>query len=320
MKSHRPRRSGALEQMVDRQTTDFHLHSDSDVVVYLIHGVTGTPAEMHYLAKGLARQRWDVYATTLPGHCTRIGDLMRTSEHEWRSHVQKQLAFIRNRYRHVFVAGLSAGALLALGASTVVDVDGLGVLSPTFVYDGWNTPWSHALLPAAMKLVPLSLQQFVFHLDGPPFGIKDEALQTRVRAAYSLRTILREAVHDWWVHRRRKNGNSRHVPSAASKGYPLFPLRTLTEIDRLITDVRSRLGEVNAPTMILQSREDDMTSSRNAVLVQDEIGSKEKHLILLDDCYHVITVDKQKHVVLSHLIDFFGLQIAKNNFPRQDPW
>ena len=38
------------------------------------------------------------------------------------------------------MAGLSAGSLLALEASTIVAVDGVGVLSPTFFYDGWNMP------------------------------------------------------------------------------------------------------------------------------------------------------------------------------------
>lgn len=158
--------------MVGRQPTDHVLHTGSDVLVYLIHGVTGAPIEMHYVAKGLARHSWDVYATTLPGHCTRIKHLVRTSEQDWREHVQRQLAFARERYASVFVAGLSAGALLALEAATVVAVDGVGVLSPTFVYDGWNTPWSNAILPYAMKLVPLPLQHLLFHIDGPPMALK----------------------------------------------------------------------------------------------------------------------------------------------------
>lgn len=314
MRPHRLKRSGLLDDMVDRRETDFAIHTGSNVLVYLIHGVTGTPAEMHYVGKELARHGWDVYATTLPGHCTRLRDLVITSEGDWRGHVEKQLAFIRDRYQYVFAAGLSAGALLALDASTSVHVDGVGVLSPTFVYDGWNTPWSHAILPLAMKVVPLSLQHLLFHIDGPPFGIKDDAVQARVRAAYSPLTILREAVSDWWARQKCNKDNGAYVPSAASKGYPIFPLRTLTEIDRLITRVRPRLRWVTAPTLILQAREDDMTSPRNASIVRDEVASSEKRLVLLDDCYHVITADKQKRVVVSHLIDFFASHVSDKQF------
>jgi len=304
----RSRGKGRMDEVVDRQETDLSFHRDSNVLVYLIHGVTGTPVEMSYLARKLCRKNgWDVYATTLPGHCTRLGDLVRTTEQDWRSHVQRQLSFARDRYEYVFVAGLSAGALLALDASTAVRVDGLGVLSPTFLYDGWNTPWSHAILPFAMKAVPLSLQRYLFHIDGPPFGIKDELLQASVRQSYRLRVILNEWISEWWRRKRATPGSA--IPfTAASKGYPIFPLRTLTEIDRLIGRVQPRLREVTAPTVILQAREDDMTSPRNAALVYHGISSPVKELVLLDDCYHVITVDKKRETVVENLTTFFQLR------------
>jgi carboxylesterase len=309
MTSHREAHDRSLDEMVDRRETDFAIKKGSNVLLYLIHGVTGTPVEMSYVARKLSRKNgWDVYATTLPGHCTRLRDLVRASEQDWRAHVQKQLVFVRERYEYVFVAGLSGGALLALDASTVVPVDGVGVLSPTFMYDGWNTPWSHAILPLAMKVVPLSLQRFVFHIDGPPFGIKDERLQASVRQSYRFTAIVREWIAEWWARRQAKPGSAVPPFAAASKGYPIFPLRTLTEIDRLIARVRARLHEVTAPTVILQARDDDMTSPRNAAIVYHEISSQEKQLVLLDDCYHVITVDKKRESVTENLATFFQLQ------------
>jgi carboxylesterase len=297
--------------MVNRQGTDVAFQTDSNVVVYLIHGITGTPVEMGYLARQIAHHGWDVYATTLPGHCTRLRALLKTSERDWVNHVHDQLVFMRERYDHVFVAGLSAGGLLALLGSLAVNVDGIGVLSPTIVYDGWNTPWTHAILPFAMKVVPRPLQHILFHVDGPPFGIKDEGLQARVRAAYSPIRVLREWLGCWWAGWKTHRDTHQLRPSAAAlQGFPLFPLKTLTDIDRLIRRVRARMGEVTAPTVILQAREDDMTSPRNAYLVHDEIASKEKRLVLLDDCYHVITVDKQQEAVVRHLIEFFGIQIS----------
>ena len=311
MTRHRIKRAGPLDAMVDRRPTDLSLHAGSNVLVYLIHGVTGTPAEMQYVARKLAgKHGWDLYATTLPGHCARLKDLVKSTEWDWRTHVQHQLSFARQRYDYLFVAGLSAGALLALDAATVVRADGIGVLSPTFVYDGWNTPWSHAILPAAMKIVPLPLQRFLFHRDGPPFGIKDEALQAAVRKAYSPLAIARDWITDWRARHRTNGGTS---PSSVSKGYPIFPLRTLTEIDRLIARVRRELHKVTAPTVILQAREDDMTSPRNASIVFDGISSPQRELILLDDCYHVITVDRQREAVVKSLARFFGLQAGSSS-------
>jgi carboxylesterase len=299
-------RPGPLDEMVGRQPTDLAFHTDSRTLVYLIHGVTGTPTEMGYLGRRLARHGWDVYATTLPGHCTRLRDLVRTSEEDWLTHVKMQLAFARERYDHLYVAGLSAGGLLALDSSLTVNVDGLGVFSPTFFYDGWKTPWTRALLPFVMKVAPLGY--LLFHQDGPPFGIKERRLQAHKRAAYGSVALLRRWIMGLWARMNHAADQAISAPLAASMGYPIFPLKTLTNIDRLSTLVRSRLGEVTAPTLILQAREDDITGPRNGELVYNDIASIQKLLILLDDCYHVITVDKQKKAVADHLIEFFALQ------------
>lgn len=300
-----------LTEMVDRRATDIVLQNGQKSLVYLVHGITGTPAEMRYLARGLARRGGDVYATTLPGHCTSLRDLVRTNQQQWCDHIAAQLTYARERYEHVYVAGLSAGSLLSLEASTLVPVDGVGVMSPTFFYDGWNTPWSHAILPLALKLVPESLQHLLFHLDGPPYGVKDTTIQSHIRASYNPRAVFHEWVNLWWDgHERGAGGNGTEPPPAASKGYPLFPLRTLKEIDCLIKRVKGNLGKVSAPTVILQASDDDMTGPRNAQFVYDTIASLHKQIVLLDDCYHVITVDRQRQAVVTHLAQFFKLNAS----------
>lgn len=145
----------------------------------------------------------------------------------------------------------------------------------------------------------------------PPYGIKEAKLQARLRAAYRPMAILREWIQKTMRERRGPDGHGAPVSSAASKGYPIFPLRTLTELDRLIRRVRTRLDVVTAPTVILQAKEDDMTSPRNATLVYEGIASKEKRLVLFDDCYHVLTVDKQKHLVVDALTDFLTPHVAR---------
>ena len=301
-----------LSGMVARQPTDLIIENNKKALVYLIHGVTGTPVEMRYLARGLARGGGDVYVTTLPGHCTSLRNLVRTNEQQWCEHVCRQLAYARERYEHVYVAGLSAGALLALEASTTVAVEGVGVLSPTFFYDGWNMPrCGNAFLSMVLNLVPKSLQLFLFHVDGPPYGVKDSKIQAHIRASYTPATIFQEWVSLWWEgHRSEGGGNGSDPSSAASKGYPLFPLPTLSELDRLMNRVKGRLEKVSAPTVILQATNDDMTGPRNAQLVYDNIASVQKEIVLLDDCYHVITVDRQRQAVVTHLKKFFRLSTS----------
>ncbi|MGH7783319.1 MAG: alpha/beta hydrolase [Candidatus Binatia bacterium] len=287
--------------------TDLFMPAKSKTLAYLIHGVTGTPAEMKYVGRKLWQSGYDVYLPTLPGHCAKIRDLLRSNEEDWIEHVVKQLSFLRKRYAHVFAAGLSAGALLALKASTRVRLDGIGVFSPTFFYDGWNVPRTRILLDLAIRWFPRPLHYVVFHCDGFPYGIKNPALQARLRAAYNPMNRLLSAF--------RKRPSPRHYSSDAV-GYPVFFLKTLADLDRLYDVVTADLPKIIAPTLVLQSSEDDFTSVRNSEFVLSRIASAEKKLVLLDDSYHVITVDRQRDRVAQELQDFIAAHT--NPIPTTD--
>lgn len=284
---------------------DIFMPATSSTLVYLIHGVTGTPLEMKFLGRRLSRQGWDVYIPTLPGHCSTFREMIRSDEGAWLRQVVAQLAFLRRHYDHLFVAGLSAGALLALEGSLHVPVDGIGLLSPTLFYDGWNVPWTMRLLPFGIKRIPTFLQCLIFHFDGAPYGIKDPALQARVREAYHPFSQLRVRARRLFFRFSRKapDGPERSASSEAV-GYPVFSLKTLADLDRLYRKVEKDLSSVKAPTLILQAREDDFTSPKNAEFIYEAVSSPDKKLVLLDDCYHVITVDRQRNTVAEEMSKF----------------
>lgn len=290
-----------LEEMPGTQAADIFMPARSSTLVYLIHGVTGTPLEMKYLGKRLSQQGWDVYLPTLPGHCARLRDMVRSDEEDWLDHVRTQLAFARTRYRQVFIGGLSAGALFALEASTAIPVEGIILLSPTFFYDGWNTPWTLRLLSFGIKRVPKILQYLFFHLDGPPYGIKEPSLQRRIREAYHpyhrFRAFLRRVLPGFTREPQRSS-------SSDAVGYPIYSLKTMADLDRLYEKVKAILPLVTAPALIIQSLEDDYTSPRNSELVYETIRSSEKKLVLIDDCYHVITIDKKRDQVAKEVSKF----------------
>ena len=275
--------------------TDLFMPAKSKTIAYLIHGVTGTPAEMKYVGRKLWQSGYNVYLPTLPGHCATIRDLLRSNEEDWIEHVIKQLSFLRKRYAHVFAVGLSAGALLALKASTRVRLDGIGVFSPTFFYDGWNVPRTRILLDLAIRWFPRPLHYVFFHFDGFPYGIKNPALQARLRAAYNPMNRILNAF--------QKRTSPRRYSSDAV-GYPIFFLKTLADLDRLYAVVKNDLAKVTAPTLVLQASEDDFTSVKNSEFVLSQIAATEKRLVLLEDSYHVITVDRQRDRVAQELQRF----------------
>ena len=82
--------------------------------VLLIHGFTGSPAEMALVAHYLHRKGLTVSVPLLPGHGTTPEDLNSRRWEEWVSHARSALRELQARCESVFLGGLSLGSLVAL--------------------------------------------------------------------------------------------------------------------------------------------------------------------------------------------------------------
>jgi len=80
----------------------------------LLHGFTGTPAEMRSLAEWLAERGYSVRAPLLPGHGSRVEDLASTRWQDWFGAAEASWEELGRVASVRAVAGLSMGALLAL--------------------------------------------------------------------------------------------------------------------------------------------------------------------------------------------------------------
>src|SRR6187549_3092356 len=79
----------------------FDLDGDDDVGVVLVHGFTGTPFEVGYLGRALAKERYTVSAPRLPGHGTSLDDLDRTRWEDWVGTVENATDRLAARCRTV---------------------------------------------------------------------------------------------------------------------------------------------------------------------------------------------------------------------------
>ena len=107
--------------------------------VLLIHGITGTPSEMHYLGRCLNKAGYTVYCRVLPRHCDTLGELKRVTWGEIAQACEEDLKALKKQYDKVFVGGLSMGAIMAvhLAYKNPSEVAGIIALAPTLFYDGW---------------------------------------------------------------------------------------------------------------------------------------------------------------------------------------
>lgn len=253
--------------------------------VLLIHGLTGTPTEMKPVAKRLTKQGFSVMCPALAGHCGSVSDLKKSKWQDWYGTIERSFEALKAAgHAQVYVAGLSMGALIALvlAAEKGRRVDGIGLLSTTFFYDGWNMSRMRrsVLMPIALYS---PLKYFLSWEEPPPYGIKCERTRALVHAVLENRDAL----------------------ATEKVGIFKTPGVTVHESVRLIKATKKILPRVQSPALIVHSTEDDMASVKNAHFVAQRISSQKVETFFVDDTYHVLTLDKRKDDVARRLGEFF---------------
>jgi carboxylesterase len=243
----------------------------------LIHGLGGTPIEMRYVAQGLARAGHTVHVPQLAGHCGTADDLRATGWADWYASVEEEHHRMAAHCHTIVVCGLSMGAVLALhhAASYPRDVSALGLYAPTLWLDGWGIPWYGALFSLVTQKWCADLIKF---RERDPWGIKDQR----------LRALVEQAIN---------SGDSSRAGIASLPGSMMLELRYLVQ------QVRREVGSVCQPTLIMHPREDDRASLRNMHYLQSYLAGVVE-TVVLDDSYHVVTLDRQRQLVVSRTLDF----------------
>src|SRR4051812_35729867 len=80
--------------------------------VLVLHGFTGNPASMRGLAEALAEAGFTVELPRLPGHGTKVEDMIPTGFHDWLEAAEAAYTDLAGRCDQVVVAGLSMGGAL----------------------------------------------------------------------------------------------------------------------------------------------------------------------------------------------------------------
>ncbi len=251
---------------------------DGEAAVLLIHGLTGTPVEMQAIGRGLAAKGFSVYGMQLAGHCGSESDLLRTGWRDWYRGIEEAWRDISSRHADVFVAGLSMGAVMAmhLSAQHPGRIRGLGLYSTTLFYDGWAIPKLAFLLPLFLRTPFGARYRFIENF---PYGIKNER--------------LRRVIHASMV--------SGHSDAAGNLG---MLGQSLRELRQLIGIVKKEMPAIRTPALVLQARDDDVTSPKNAEYVARRLDGPVS-VEYLDDCYHMITIDQQRDEVVRLSAEFF---------------
>ncbi len=247
------------------------------VGVLLMHGLCGTPVEMRYVAHGLARAGYTVHCPLIAGHGGTEEDIKATTWQDWLISAEAALDELRKECDVVICSGLSTGALLSLmlAAKHPDKVQGIAPLAPTLWLNGWLIPWY-------AKLFRLVRQNWVADLisfpDIEPHGIKDDR----------IRDFIRKALNSG---------------DCSVAGLPVTPGRAVLEHHRLVRALKKQLRRIQQPAMIVHPRDDDYADLNNAWYLQRNLKGR-VDMVVLDDSYHIVTVDRQRHVVVERMVGF----------------
>jgi len=241
----------------------------------LLHGLGGTPVEMRYVALALARAGISVSCPQLAAHNGSFEDLQASTWQDWYASAEAALDQLRQRCDTILVGGLSMGAVLAvmLAAERPADVHGAALYAPTLRLDGWGIPWYARLF--ALVQDKWSANWFDF-AERDPYGIKDPRVRALVSAAI-------------------ESGDS------AKAGMFKVPGGSMLELRWLVREVRRRAHQVTQPILLVHPREDDRADLANALWLQRHLGGC-VDTVVLDDSYHVVTMDRQRHIVAERTV------------------
>lgn len=245
--------------------------------VVLIHGLTGSPFELKYLAGQLNRSGYAVKVPCLAGHGGAIEDLKKTTWLDWYETVRQAIDELRQTCSEVFVAGLCMGAVLALHSAYEYGdgIKAVAAMSTTLRFDGWSIPWYGFLVPLN-NYTPL--RYLYSYPEREPYGIKNERLRRSVAKGLKDNTLA----------------------------YDCVPGVSMYQLHKLAGVVVPQLPAITTPTIILHSLEDDTASIGNADLVERRIGAHDIRKVVLNNCYHMITIDNQRETVANEVITFFN--------------
>ena len=243
----------------------------------LMHGLGGTPVELRFVAQALNRAGYTVLCPLLAGHGGSDMLLNTAKWSDWVATAERAFDRLRAECDQVVVGGLSAGAIVSLhlAARRQGEIAGLTLYSPTFWPNGWAIPW---YFPAFRLITQKWFANLINLRTSPPYGIKDDRIRRFV------------------------------LESLQSEGRPLqdiFGRRggTVFEFKKMTSAARRELPNISLPTLVCHARRDDQSDLSNAMTVQRRMSGLVE-TIVLDDCYHMVTLDRQRSVVVERTLGF----------------
>jgi carboxylesterase len=246
----------------------------------LFHGLLSSPQEFGLIAHTLRRQEIMHHALEVAGYSL-AGRRAAPDWQQWQCAATDAVIAAAGDSQPVILGGLCMGGMLAatLALAMPQRVAGLVMMSPTFAYDGWGmSPVRHLRHLGYWT----GLDRFFSVKEREPYGVKNEKVRELQEGAVS------------------------------AAGPARVSLRALREADRMLAFVRSRLASLDCPLLMIHARDDEITTLDSVRRVFDALPIPDKQLVMLEDSYHMITIDNERQRVAA-LLSGFARRVAASS-------
>ncbi len=108
-----------------------------------------------------------------------------------------------------------------------------------------------------------------------------------------------------WVLRKMPGiGNDIKLSGADERGYDVTPLKPLASMVGAWKELRPALPTITTPLRLFRSTEDHVVDPSSAALIMATVGSSDKREILLENSYHVATIDHDAPLIFAESVAF----------------
>lgn len=249
----------------------------------VIHGLTGTPANLSPVTKALQEKGYIVKNPLLKGHGIDIETLTQSNCEDWYGTVRQAYEELSRESEEIYFVGLSMGALLGLKLAIDSNGDvslskgnvplkgerplkGLALLGVPFV----AKPLFRFLVIPGVRYTPLR-----FFITSVAKNFEKSVLDPQGRGAYRQNSLAR------------------------------MPCRSVFQTQDLVKFLRKNLAKISQPLLLLHGRKDHLADPRGLLEIQRGVSSPSVDIMMLENSAHVITCDYDKEKAAKRVVEFF---------------
>jgi len=234
----------------------------------LVHGLTGTPANLDPVADALRATGYIVKAPLLAGHGNNLETLNRSTWPHWYGSVLHAHEVLVRETQKVFYVGLSMGALLGLKLAAEV---------------------GNSLQALALLAIPFQLRPLFRHFVIPSIRYSPLRFVIRSVAKNFEKSILdpegRELYRQNSIHR--------------------MPGKAVFQCEDLRKEVSKNLSKIKQPLLFIHGHRDHLADPRGLLEIQRKVGTKKMDVVMMENSAHVLSLDYDREEVAKRVVSFF---------------